>query len=175
VLTANSVQYLLPCFCSGYQSRYGADFCVLTQCNTGTSFYVLFSVYPVLTQSRHLVLPVLQCNTGFPCTGTCSAHRSRYRSIPVLAFLFFFQFIPVLTQSRHLALLQCNTGFSCTGSAHRSRYRSDINESRAGAARRRYLFRLPVPVPIQSRHSALTQDPGAGAARHTQATSIPVA
>jgi hypothetical protein len=46
---------------------------------------------------------------------------------------------------------------SCTDSAHRSRYRSDINESRAGAARHRHLFRLPVPVPIQSRHSALTQ------------------
>jgi hypothetical protein len=41
----------------------------------------------------------------------------------------------------------------------RSRYRSDINDSRAGAgaARHRYLFRLPVSVPIQSRHSALTQ------------------
>jgi hypothetical protein len=92
VLTANSVQYFLPCFVQVTSSD-RANFCVLTLCNTGTSFHVLFSVYPVLTKSRQLAIPVpvLQCNTGFSCT--CSAHRSRYRSIPVLVFLFFFQFI----------------------------------------------------------------------------------
>jgi hypothetical protein len=41
--SANLVQYLIPCSCSGYQSRYRAAF-VIIQCNAGTSFPVLFSV-----------------------------------------------------------------------------------------------------------------------------------